>query len=224
MIDYLYIWVLCLLTAGLFLYEEHEKKYGSAVILKGLASLFFVLLGHLSSNMTQDSQIPPYVLAGLFLGVIADVLLNLRFVFTEAGKKIFLVGILVFLSGHVMYIIALIPKCSSLLNCVVVASFLTALLIWWIFQRITAKPAFKVFGVFYLGTIMIMNTIAFSILLSSPSSFSTIFAFGAGMFLASDIVLILNTFGSEQKETMRITNIILYYIGQLSIASSLQLL
>ena len=40
----------------------------------------------------------------------------------------------------------------------------------------------------------------------------------------SDIVLILNTFGSEFRKSLRNTNISLYYIGQLLIAFSLQLL
>ena len=43
------------------------------------------------------------------------------------------------------------------------------------------------------------------------------------LFLISDIVLILNTFGPETKTSLRITNIVLYYIGQLLIALSLKL-
>lgn len=39
-----------------------------------------------------------------------------------------------------------------------------------------------------------------------------------------NIVLILNTFGSETKQSLRITNISLYYIGQLLIALSLKLI
>ena len=47
------------------------------------------------------------------------------------------------------------------------------------------------------------------------------FAAGAAFFLVSDIVLILNTFGQQTKQSLRITNISLYYIGQLFIACSL---
>jgi uncharacterized membrane protein YhhN len=50
------------------------------------------------------------------------------------------------------------------------------------------------------------------------------FAAGAVSFLISDIVLILNTFGKETKFTLRVTNLTLYYIGQLLIALSLQLI
>ena len=44
------------------------------------------------------------------------------------------------------------------------------------------------------------------------------------LFLVSDIVLILNTFGSEFKQNLRNTNISLYYAGQLLIAFSLSFL
>ena len=37
-------------------------------------------------------------------------------------------------------------------------------------------------------------------------------------------MLILNTFGSETKQSLRVTNISLYYIGQLLIALSLRFL
>jgi uncharacterized membrane protein YhhN len=91
----------------------------------------------------------------------------------------------------------------------------------WIFKRITAKKAFKIFGVIYIGAIVILNCVAIGNLLSAPSVFTGVFAAGAALFLISDIVLILNTFGSETKLRLRITNIGLYYIGQLLIALSL---
>ena len=88
-------------------------------------------------------------------------------------------------------------------------------------RRITAKPAFKIFGVFYLGAIMILNCVAISNLLTDPGAFTGIFAAGALLFLISDIVLILNTFGSKSRFSLRVTNIGLYYLGQILIALSL---
>ena len=54
--------------------------------------------------------------------------------------------------------------------------------------------------------------------------FNIIFAIGAVLFLVSDIVLILNTFGSEFRQSLRNTNISLYYAGQLLIAFSISFL
>ena len=211
--------VLCLVLAALFLTQESRENYVPAVVLKGLASLCFVILGIICS---PGSHLAKLVIAGLVLGCIADVLLNLRWVFQAKGQLIFLVGILVFLSGHILYLAAVLPISARPAVCIAVGIVLTALLMIWIFKQITAKKAFKIFGVFYIGAIMLLNCVAIGNLLSAPSAFNGLFAAGAVFFLVSDIVLILNTFGSETKQSLRVTNIGLYYIGQLLIALSLQ--
>ncbi|MCR5138461.1 MAG: lysoplasmalogenase [Oscillospiraceae bacterium] len=212
---------LCIVLAAVFLWTEQQEKYVPAAVLKGLASLCFVILGMLSGPGTHMARL---IITGLILGCVADVMLNLRWVFKEKGQLIFLVGILVFLAGHIFYLAAILPACTSRLVCILAGVILTALLMMWIFKRITAKKAFKIFGVFYIGAIMILNCVAIGNLISSPSAFTGIFAAGSVLFLISDIVLILNTFGSETKMSLRITNIGLYYIGQILIALSLMYL
>ena len=213
--------ILCAVLAGIFLYQESKKKYVPAVILKGAASLCFVILGVLNSPGTHIAKL---IVCGLILGCIADVLLNLRMVFKEKGQLIFLVGLLVFLSGHILYLAAVLPLTANWLICVVIGIILTALLMVWIFKQITAKMAFKIFGVVYIGAIMLLNCVAISNLITDPSAFTAVFAAGALLFLVSDIVLILNTFGKEFRQSLRVTNIGLYYAGQLLIAISLLLL
>ena len=210
--------ILCLILACLFIIEENKEKYVAAVVLKGLASLCFVIVGAMAGD---GSHLAKLVLAGLILGCVADVLLNLRWVFKEKGKLIFLVGILVFLSGHIVYLAAILPMAQSWVICFVIGIILTAGLMKWIFTKITAEKAFKIFGVFYIGAIVLMNCVAISNLITVPSAFTALFAAGAVLFLISDIVLILNTFGPESKFSLRITNLSLYYLGQLLIALSL---
>ena len=91
----------------------------------------------------------------------------------------------------------------------------------WIFKQITAKKAFKIFGVVYIGAIMLLNVVAIGNLITAPSVFTRLFAGGAVLFLISDVVLILNTFGEKTRQSLRYTNIALYYAGQLLIALSL---
>ena len=219
---YTWIGVLSLLVAAVFIYFEHEEKYVHAVILKGTASLLFVVTGFLSGKL-NPTAISTTIIIGLLLGCIADVLLNLRYVFPRKGQLIFLIGIVVFLSGHIAYLAALMPLISNRLVVLVISVILTAILMVWIFKRITAKTAFKIFGVVYIGAIMAMNCVACANLIQSPSSFSAVYMAGAFLFLISDIVLILNTFGSKTRFSLRITNLSLYYIGQILIALSLQL-
>ena len=208
---------LCLALAWLFLRQERREKYVPAVLLKGLASCCFVLLGLLASPGTPLARL---VVLGLVLGCAADVLLNLRWVFEKKGKLIFLVGILVFLGGHILYLAAVLPLCGNRLAIFLAGAALTALLMGRIFKRITAEKAFKIFGVVYIGAIVLLNCAAVANLLAAPSSFTGLFAAGAVFFLAS-VVLILNTFGSETKQSLRVTNVMLYYVGQLLIALSL---
>ena len=71
---------------------------------------------------------------------------------------------------------------------------------------------------------MLLNCVAVGNLIAAPSAFTALFAAGSLLFLISDIVLILNTFGKETRQSLRVTNISLYYVGQLLIALSLSLL
>ena len=186
--------LLCLCLAVLFIWTEKRENYVGAVILKGLASLCFVFVGIMAGN---GGQLAKLAVTGLALGCIADVLLNLRWVFPKKGQLIFLIGILVFLGGHVVYLAAVLPIADNGVGCMVVGIVLTTILMKWIFSKITAKKAFKIFGVFYLGAIMMLNSVAVSNLMTEPSAFTGLFAAGALLFLISDIVLILNTFGPE---------------------------
>ena len=59
-------------------------------------------------------------------------------------------------------------------------------------------------------------------LIAAPDTWTAIFFAGTLLFFVSDVVLILNTFGQESRFSLRVTNLSLYYVGQLLIALSLQ--
>lgn len=220
----LFFLLACLAMMAVYIYVEGLERWTAAVILKGCASLLFVLLGFECSKVFANTQFCKMVRIGLVLGLIADILLNLRFVFKAKGKIVFLVGILVFLAGHVLYLCALVPTVNNVLIPIIAGVILSALLLKWIFTKIEAEKAFKIFGVFYIGVIVIMNCFAFANLAQDITNTRYIvFTIGAVLFLASDIVLILNTFGKESKRSLRITNLVLYYLGQILIAFSMML-
>ena len=66
-----------------------------------------------------------------------------------------------------------------------------------------------------------MTAIALGIAIFTPTRRAIIYAIGAVLFTASDVVLIFNTFSGVTKFSLRITNLTLYYIGQILIACSL---
>lgn len=208
----------CLCLAALFIYQESQENYITAVVLKGLASLCFVTLGFLISRTTGGAET---ILTGLCLGATADVLLGLRYVFPKKGQLIFLAGILVFLLGHIAYLITVMPLSANAWIPIAAGILITALLMKWLFTKITANKVFQIFGIVYIGAIAIVNCAACYNLIVSASPFTALFAAGALLFLISDIVLILNTFGKERKFSLRITNLMLYYLGQILIVLSL---
>lgn len=204
-----------------FIKAEYEKKYSQAVVLKGLASLYFVILGFRTASACASPAFASAIRTGLIFGMIGDILLNLRFVFEKQGQKIFLAGILAFLIGHIMYLKALIPLAHNLLLCIMAGILIAGALLAYIFKTMDVKPAFKIFGIFYLGAVIIMTVIAVSLLFHEPTAGMKLYALGAVLFTLSDIVLIFNTFGSGTSFKRRILNLSMYYAGQILIALSL---
>ena len=225
---HLWLAVVCLVLAVVFIAVEHEEHYLAADVIKGCASLCFVvlgLLGYLEAPANVSQAYRGLILAGLAVGALADVVLNLRYCFEgKKGQIAFLAGILVFLCGHVLYLLALLQVCMMPYIFVGIGLVLTGILMAWIFRNIDAGPAFKLFGIFYIGAITVMNCVAFGALITRFSMHSFMFCCGALLFFVSDLILILNTFGPEQRFTWRCANLMLYYVGQLFIALSLQAL
>lgn len=207
---------------ALFIKTEHEEKYLLADILKGSASLIFVIIGYIAYTTTNNA-FNSIFLNGLIFGMIGDILLNLRYVFPRNGQKIFLAGILAFLIGHILYLAALIPQARHvwIWYCVILGGLCAGCLLWYIFKTMEVKKAFKIFGIFYLGAVFIMTAIAIGIAFFVPGRRSIIYCIGAILFTASDVVLIFNTFSGTSTFGRRITNLSLYYLGQILIAVSM---
>ena len=193
----------------------------SSVIFKGLASSCFVIAGLALSAGTNTAH---SIVAGLITGCAADVVIELRHLFIEKANVPFLLGCLLFLAGHILYLAVVFPISSRKLLCIAAAIILTPPLIIWIFRKITAKTVLKIVGIVYLGTVMLLNCAAISNLTETPSAFTGVFAAGALLFMVSDILLVLNTFGTERSQRIKNTYISIYYAGQFLIALSLQYL
>lgn len=206
---------------GFFIATEYKEKYVLADILKGLAALMFVTIGFLGYRYVSTDPMGKKLVIGLLFGMIGDIVLNLRYLLKKNGQKAFLAGILAFLIGHILYLAALVPLADYLVLDIVIGVVLAAALMIYIFKTMEVKAVFKAFGVVYLGAIIIMTVMAIHIAIVSQNAHDIIYALGAILFTASDIVLIFNTFGKESKFSLRITNLSLYYIGQLLIAGSL---
>lgn len=203
-----------------FIRAEYAGKMAKATCLKGFASFFFVLLGLLCYR-ENASGFGKLVLIGLVLGMLGDILLNLRNQY-EGGKsmKIFAVGILSFLSGHILYIAALLGCADGLLlPALLVTAVLSVIAIPPLMKRITApNRGLKLFGYVYLVTVIAMFSCAAVLLgLTGTTAVNAVFTLGGLLFVVSDFIMIYYSFGKKIKP-LRAINLLSYYFGQLLIA------
>lgn len=220
--SYMFLAYIGLLIQLLFIYIEQQKKYVPAVALKGTASLFFVVLGFLGLSIATLPTFAKIVVAGLVFGLLGDVCLNLRFVMEKAGQKVFLAGIAAFLVGHILYLVALIPLAAKVWVWLISGVLVAAALLYWILTSVEAEKAFKAFGVVYIGAVVLMTAVSIGVFVTRHTTGSLLYMVGAVLFTLSDIILIFNTFTKDGKAWMRPANLLLYYLGQLLIALSIQ--
>lgn len=221
--SHLWLAIACLILMAAFIIAEHRESYTVGVVLKGLASVCFVLLGFMGSRGAADARFAGFVAAGLAVGAAADVLLNLRYVYKKWGTLLFAAGTVVFLIGHVLYTVAVWPRAAVPWLFVIIGAAVTFFIMRWIFSQIEAHGALSVVGVLYVGIVVILNCLSLSALFAYASAQSFMFLVGTLIFLVSDIILILNTFGGNPQFKRRILNLSLYYLAQILIALSLQL-
>lgn len=220
---FLLLCVVGLAIQVVFIAVEKKDKFKLALVLKTTASLVFILSGFYCMASCQDGNRAWNVIAGLIMGGIGDFFLNLQFVVKkEKAQLMFIVGALAFLTGHVFYFMSLLPYVKDiLLISFLIAAVVTGVTLAWVYSRNVIAFGLKVFGVFYIGAVVFITALAAVYYVQNPvSTASLLVAIGAGLFTASDVVLIFNMFG-EKKPWMRPANLILYYLAQLVIASSL---
>lgn len=214
----------CLLQAA-FICFEYADKLVHALILKGFASLGFVLLGVIFLSVTQDMTFGWLVAVGLAFGAIGDILLSARSLLKSGGQSMFMAGIGAFFTGHLLYIAALLSRgISALFIGVPVCAAASILLIPFLLKRIEISGKLKTFGVTYMSLIFLMAGCAAGLLVFAP--FSTghlLFAAGAALFTLSDVILVFHLFGRKKHGSFRALNLSSYYAGQILIALSLLL-
>ena len=217
---------LLLIAAGfavqtVFIIAEEKEEMKKAVFLKGAASLLFVILGFylMSQRVTMYGDI---IVKGLILGMIGDILLNLRYVVpSQKSLSVFALGVFAFLAGHFFYIGAMFTYGgnSLFIPALIATVIISVLSIPQLMKRITApnKPL-KLFGYVYLVIVIAMFSTALSLLITSGlSAKNIVLTLGALLFLVSDFFTIYYSFG-RQITSIRRMNLITYYAGQVLIA------
>jgi uncharacterized membrane protein YhhN len=204
----------CLL-AGLLLAEK-QRRTGLILCFKTPLSALF-----LGAALIQPHLVPSYyqfVLAGLVCGLIGDVCLALK------GKKAFRVGLVVFLIGHILYVVAFVGL-TRLLDWGTSGHFLIAAVSLGVFLRLrTHLGNMLVPVVLYVVVISIMVAAAWVAFLNPdiPRSGALTLLLGAILFYLSDVLVARERF-VESDFVNRLFGLPLYYCGQFLIAFSVGL-
>ncbi len=206
----------------MFAHTECQKDYKSALAIKSMASFSFLAVGITAVCFAKDITISSLILVGLILGALGDVLLNIRFVVKNNSQKVFLLGTISFLLGHIFYIASLLVYAynndpESLYGAVINAVLITFIVGLLICTQLKVKKQLKIFGIIYVLIVSLFMCNAIYNLIVVKSLFSLLTSIGAVLFFASDVTLIFNSFGPKPKIRLRWTNLLLYFVGQILI-------
>ena len=220
--------VLSVILASLFIVVRVTKGGVFAIVVKALASLSFVAYGVFSlTQITWFNEGSAFIIMGLICGLVGDVLLDAKVVYTNDNDAYLNSGMLVFGLGHIFYLIGTILFSKQVINLTnpLWVSALIAIVLTATIMFVGTKLGLN-FGKF------LWQSVAYSFILTFMSAFTIylailqlefmVIAGGLTLFLLSDLVLSLQYFGGKQTDKFcTIVNHSLYYAAQILIATFL---
>jgi uncharacterized membrane protein YhhN len=201
-----------------------------AIFAKTMASLGFVV-GAVLAFGAGYYYYSLYILIGLVCGMLGDIFIELRKMYTEEKLTYFNAGMACFALGHIMYIIAILKivgKVNLLTDILVSIGVAVAFSVILFF--VLAKPMKLDFGKCkwqsFLYCIQLTFTMMFALMSFINHNLSIYMMLGLVSFLLSDLVLSMQFFGGGNKEDNKLfvaLNHILYYGAQVLIVGVLYL-
>jgi len=211
--------VLVVVACGLLvtlLMAEKSKSTAWILAFKAPLSALFLVAALIQQHPLQSYY--HWVLAGLAAGLIGDVCLALK------GNRAFRAGLVAFLLGHVLYIVAFAgltrPADWSSLGLVFIVAVSLGVF-WWLRPHLGAM---MIPVVLYIIAISLMLAAAWIAFLNPELRWTGAWAVlvGAACFYASDLFVARDRF-VESQFINRLLGLPLYYVGQFLIAFSVGL-
>ena len=216
---------LCALFATVFLKSFYDKKYIKALIFKGIASLCFVAFGAANCFYGQFSYIKLIIFIGLCFGIVGDEVIALCQVFPKRDSLAFIGGGVIFIVGHVLYILALF-LIGKLSVAVLVMAFAFVITLSAVYEK---RRNFLVGDmkrplVLYLGIVLLVSAVTVSVFCAKGTLGAGLFALGGILFAVSDNILFAYKLGEKPRFLQNVALHVAYYLAQFSIAWSIGLL
>jgi uncharacterized membrane protein YhhN len=221
----------------LFIYHVVKNKRLEGFFYKGFTSFLFIaiaLYGAFHFMTTPASGISMaifefkyarlilFIILGLVSGLIGDLFLEVQYFFNE--KRIFTIknGMIIFLIGHLLYIVGIINYTKFSIIALGIGLLMT--IVVYIGGKLMDLKMGKLEIMTYIYTFVIFTMLGFSILQAIDLSFnlySLSFMIGAVFFGISDLLLAPIYFKNEKSNLFVVSNLATYYLGQLLIALSI---
>lgn len=197
------------------------------LILKIVSSLCFLLTGVFALINNPDASIyGSLLIMGGALGLVGDILLDLKGIYRKDANTYLKGGFLFFLVGHIFYSAAIIYtvklKWWVILICAVISVAVSGI-------SVASANIMKVhYGKYrrvvfeYVSLLALTTTLSLAAAVTLKTKAMMVLSIGAVLFFLSDVVLSGIYFGKNQDTKMRqLINHILYYAGQYLIMSSI---
>jgi uncharacterized membrane protein YhhN len=203
--------------ACVYAFVRHRNKLSNRIFFKTAASVMFVLV----AVSLQTGAKEPYftlILVGLCFALVGDVLL----IFTDRSSSFLAWGMVCFLITHLLYIAALFSKAA--LSIYDIAFFAALIVIAAAFFSLRGVRFKKLHPAVYVYAVVLCAMAARSLSVSFSSqvseTFAVIIALGGVLFLISDVLLAIESFGGRLAKTVGMLSTFTYYASQILIALS----
>jgi len=207
-----------LVTLPFFLVAEYRRQRRRIFALKLVCSLSFVTIGVLALASGHTSPYGFWMLAGLLFSLLGDLALV-----WQDQRRPFLIGLVFFLTGHVLYTVALVQVCG--LNgkdiYLFVALVAGALIAYRFLDMDLGRMARPVLVYLVIIALMLSKALSTLYLGGFSGAGRWLVPVGGGLFFLSDSLLALYKFQRRTIRALRGANLTCYYAGQVLLALSL---
>ena len=213
-----------------YLFTKCKEYSLKGVLIKTVVSLLFIFTALAGALQNPGHNLSIFVIAGLILGLLGDIFLDLKYVYPKDDKLYTYAGFIVFAIGHILFVTGMMLQYFKNTNPLLLLIPILGSCVFVLVNLLTEKPMKLKFGNYKIivsiyAFLLAMNPLT-SLMLCISTGFnvtSLIMLFIAGvLFAVSDLVLSGTYFGEgHEKPIDFILNYITYYGAQFVIAFSL---
>lgn len=227
---YFFTLVTGIVVTALFLILRVKKGGFWGLFSKTMASVCFISTALAAANQkTAYINFASLMIMGFIFGMLGDIWLDLKWMYTDDVKKFLYAGFISFLIGHLFFVSAILHN-SPWSFWSIVVSVAAALLIATV-AVLLEKPMKLKYGKYKPIVFIYSTTLSMTLTSSAVTAYITgferiwvVMTIGAALFLFSDLVLSGMYFSDSKNKNTPINVIInhtLYYAAQFILASAI---